>query len=177
MEAIMVLDIGYQDWFYNSIFNQEKTYNAYIASLINNDENEDHIIGYIMLESHRNDNSSYIQGLFVEKEYRNIGIAKRLIEEAEKYSKGLGSRYMEADITPNLFSFYNKLGYFVTKAISPSKIRIQKDLEKYKERNNFIESLKKKTKKLKKLGNQGHGDNQHKNGRHSPKGEKEPADD
>ncbi len=173
----MALDGGYPDWFYDKIFNQEKLYNAYIACLINNDGSEGQIIGYIMLQSSRINNSSYIQGLFVEEKYRNMGIAKRLIEEAENYSKKIGSRYIEAEITYNLFRLYSKLGYFVTKSITSSKNIIQKDLEKEKGRNSFIKELQEKAKNFKKTRKEQSVDNQYKNNKFIRKGEKELADD
>lgn len=129
--VIMVQDIGYPDWFYEKIF-KENSYVAYVASLIDDVGNESGIIGFLLVELNKKRNCSYIQGLFVEKEYRGRGIAKRLISEAEIYTKSIGGERIEADVMPDLFGFYIKLGFSIKKQLSSSKYRISKELEKIK---------------------------------------------
>ena len=50
MVQMLVQAIGYGYWIYDEIFGERNTYNAYVASLINNDGIESRIVGYIMLE-------------------------------------------------------------------------------------------------------------------------------
>lgn len=135
MVVIMVQDIGYGWWIYDNIFSEENTYNAYVASLLNDDGVEKEIVGYIMLELSKKESEpySYIQGLYVEEKYRNRGIAKRLINEAENYSKSVGAKGIEAEMRFELFEFYNKLGFSIYKKKNDSTYRISKDLEKNKE--------------------------------------------
>ena len=129
----MEWDIGYPEWFYNKIFGEEKLYNAYVASLVDDTGNRNQIIGYIMLELSEKRNYSHIQGLFVEEKYRHRGIAKRLINEAENYSKSIGSKRITASVAPRLLRFYNNLGFSISKELGPTNIMILKNLEKSKE--------------------------------------------
>lgn len=134
MVVIMVQDIGYGWWIYDNIFSEENTYNAYVASLLNDNGIEKEIVGYIMLELSKRESEPYlyIQGLYVEEKYRNRGIAKRLINEAENYSKSVGAKGIEAEMRLELFEFYNKLGFSIYKKKNDSTYRISKDLEKNK---------------------------------------------
>ena len=77
--AMLELDIGYPNYIYDKIFNEEKSYIAYVASLLNDEGFESRIVGYIMLELNKEESYTFIQGLFVEEDYRKRGIAKRLI--------------------------------------------------------------------------------------------------
>lgn len=76
---------------------------------------------------------SFIQGLFVEEEYRHSGIAKRLINEVEKYSKSIGCKNIKAEMRTDLFWFYNKLGFSIFKQKNGSTYWIIKNLERNKE--------------------------------------------
>ncbi len=88
------------------------------------------MIRYIMLELNKKERHTFIQGLFVEEKYRQNGVAKRLISEAENYSKSIGYIGIEADIQSYLFKFYNKLGFSISKRPTDTKYRISKSLEK-----------------------------------------------
>ena len=104
--ASVGMGIGYGCWFWNEIFSEEKTYNAYIASVVNGDGEESEIVGYIMLELNKEKTYFFIQGLFVEEKYRHSGIANRLINEAENYSKNIGCKVIEAEVRDYLFGVY-----------------------------------------------------------------------
>ena len=127
---MLVQDIGYPDWVYDGIFSDDNKFNAYVAYLLNSDGTEKEIVAYIMLQLDRTGMSSFIQGLYVEKNYRNKGIAKRLISEAENYSKSIGCKEIKVEMLSHLSSFYYKLGYSACKRITDKKYIISKALEK-----------------------------------------------
>ena len=132
MVLIHVSDIGYGYWFWDELFTEENTYNAYVASLLNNDGSESEIVGYIMLELDKRKDYSFIQSLFVEQRYRHRGIAKKLINEAENYSRSIGCKDMKAEMRDYLFEFYKKLGFSIYKKKNDSTYFISKSLEKNK---------------------------------------------
>lgn len=127
---MMIWYIGYPEYIYNNIFSENNSWNAYVACLLNSDGIETEIIAYIMLQLNRSERSSFIQGLYVEEEYRKKGIAKKLINEAENYSKTMGCKHINAEMLGHLSSFYNKLGYSIHTKITDHKYIISKDLEK-----------------------------------------------
>lgn len=127
---MLVWDIGYPEWVYNEIFTEDNKFNAHVAYLLNGDGTEKDIVAYIMLQLNKTGMSSFIQGLYVEEDYRNRGIAKRLINEAENYSKAIGCREIKAEMLSHLSSFYYKLGYSACKRITDRKYIISKALEK-----------------------------------------------
>ncbi len=94
---------------------------------------ESEIVGYIMLELNKRESYSFIQGLFVEERYRHRGIAKRLINEAENYSRSIGCKNIKAEIKNYLFGFYNDLGFSICKKKNDSTYFISKSLERIKE--------------------------------------------
>ncbi len=94
---------------------------------------ESEIVGYIMLELNKRESYSFIQGLFVEERYRHRGIAKRLINEAENYSRSIGCKNIEAEIKNYLFGFYNDLGFSMCKKKNDSTYFFSKSLERIKE--------------------------------------------
>lgn len=132
MDVMLAWDIGYGWWIYDRIFSEENSYNAYVASLLNDDGIESEIVGYIMLQLDRMERNSFIQGLFVEEKYRNRGIAKRLINEAETYSKSIGCKKIEAEMRQRLYRFYTQLRGSISKKKNDSTDIISKGLEKNK---------------------------------------------
>lgn len=127
------MDIGYGHWIWKKLFSEENNYNAYVASLLNDDGSENEIIGYIMLELNNRKSYSYIQGLFVEEIYRHIGIAKELIHKAENYSRSIGCKNILAEARRDLVGFYKKLGFSIDKKKNDSTYFISKSLEINKE--------------------------------------------
>lgn len=127
------MGIGYGHWIWDKLFSEEKTYNAYVASLLNDDGRENEIVGYIMLELNKRESCSYIQSLFVEERYRHRGIAKKLINEAENYSRSIGCKNIEAEIRYYLFRLYEELGFSIYKKKNDSTYFISKNLERNKE--------------------------------------------
>jgi len=127
---MLVWDTGYPDWVYDGIFTEDNNFNAYVAYLLNDDGTEKEIVAYIMLQLNRTGMSSFIQGLYVEEAHRNRGIAKRLINEAENYSKSIGCKEIKVEMLSHLSSFYYKLGYSACKRITDKKYIISKALEK-----------------------------------------------
>ncbi len=127
---VWVWDIGYGYWIWNGMFSEESIYNAYVASLLNGEGKESEIIGYIMLELNKEKRYSFIQGLFVEEKYRHRGIAKRLINEAENYSRSIGCKVIEAEIRNYLFRFYNELGFSIYEKKNDSFYFVSKNLER-----------------------------------------------
>lgn len=118
------LDMGLKLWPHETNEELEKIFKGIIES-----EKEECFIyikdgiaiGFINV-SIRNDyvngcNSSpvgYIEGIFVEEEYRNQGIAKSLVKTAEKWSQLKGCIEMGSDIlidNIDSYSFHKKLGF------------------------------------------------------------------
>ena len=83
-----------------------------------------------MIELNKEKRRSFIQGLFVEEKYRHIGIAKRLINEAEEYSRSIGCKVIGVEMRDYLFRFYNKLGFSIDKMKNDSTYFISKNLER-----------------------------------------------
>ena len=133
MDVMQVWEIGYGYWIWDKLFSQENSYNAYVVSLSNDYGIESEIVGYIMLELNKRESYSFIQGLFVEERYRHRGIAKRLINEAEIYSRSIGCKNIKAEIKNYLFGFYNDLGFSICKKKNDSTYFISKSLERIKE--------------------------------------------
>ena len=127
------MDIGYGYWFWNKLFSEENNYNAYVASLLNDNGSENEIVGYIMLELNKRKSYSYIQGLFIEERYRHKGIAKELIHKAENYSKSIGCKNILAEAKRYLLGFYKKLGFCIDKEKNDQTYFIYKSLEINKE--------------------------------------------
>lgn len=133
MVLVQVWDIGYGYWIWDKLFSEENSYNAYVAFLLNDYGIESEIVGYIMLELNKRESYSFIQGLFVEERYRHRGIAKRLINEAENYSRSIGYKNIKAEMKNYLFEFYNDLGFSICKKKNDSTYFISKSLERIKE--------------------------------------------
>ena len=131
--AMLELDIGYPNYIYDKIFNEEKSYIAYVASLLNDEGFESRIVGYIMLELNKEESYTLIQGLFVEEDYRKRGIAKRLINEAEEYSKSIACQCMKAEARDYLLKFYRNLGFGINGMKNSSTYYISKNLERDKQ--------------------------------------------
>lgn len=131
---------GYPDYIYNEIFSQEQSYNAFVASLLNKDREEIRTVGYIMLELNKKDRHSFIQGLFIEEEYRKQGIAKRLVDEAERYSKELGFNSITAEARQDVFiDFYRNLGYSIKSKKNSATYWIFKMLERERKQDDELE--------------------------------------
>ena len=75
------------------------------------------VIGYISIESHREDRSYiYIDDFCVDSSYRGNGIGSKLIKRAEEYSTkiGIASACLHVDNTnTSAIRFYGRLGYSV----------------------------------------------------------------
>ncbi len=127
------MDIGYGYWIWNELFSEENNYNAYVASLLNDNGSENEIVGYIMLELNKRKSYSYIQGLFVEERYIHREIAKELIHKAENYSRSIGCKNILAEARSYLLGFYKKLGFSIDKKKNDSTYFISKSLEINKE--------------------------------------------
>ena len=131
---------GYPDYIYNKIFDEEQSYNAFVAALLNKDKKEIKTVGYIMLELNKRDRHSFIQGLFIEEEYRKQGIAKRLVNEVEKYSKGLGFNSITAEARQDVFiDFYRNLGYSIKSRKNDATYWIFKALERERKQDDELE--------------------------------------
>lgn len=102
--------------------------------MVNGDGEESGIVGYIMLELNKEKTCSFIQGLFVEEKYRHSGIAKRLINEAQNYSKNIGCKVIEAEVRDYLFGFYKDLEFSIYKMKNGHTYFICKNLERNVER-------------------------------------------
>ena len=75
------------------------------------------VIGYISIESHREDRSFiYIDDFCVDSSYRGNGIGSKLIKISEEYSTeiGISSACLHVDKTnTSAIRFYGRLGYSV----------------------------------------------------------------
>ena len=132
--------IGHGYYIYNKIFDKEQTYNAFVALLLNKDKKEIKTVGYIMLELNKRDRHSFIQGLFIEEEYRKQGIAKRLVNEVEKYSKGLDFNSITAEARQDVFiDFYRNLGYSIKSRKNDATYWIFKALERERKQDDELE--------------------------------------
>lgn len=108
---------------YNELFNETKdTKDFYFGAIYNNT-----LIAFIQL-SIRNDyvNGSttspvgYVEGLYVIKEYRNKGIARKLIENSYCFLKEKGCNEIASDVeTENIVSqkFHEKMGFTETEKV------------------------------------------------------------
>lgn len=131
---------GYPDYIYDKIFGKEQSYNALVASLVNKSGEEIKTVGYIMLELNKRDRHSFIQGLFIEEEYRKQGIAKRLVNEVEKYSKGLDFNSITAEARQEVFiDFYRNLGYSIKSRKNDATYWIFKALERERKQDDELE--------------------------------------
>lgn len=55
-----------------------------------------------------------LDGLYVDEEYRNQGVATQLIQKAKEWSKEIGAKIFEIDVATsntNAFELYSKLGF------------------------------------------------------------------
>jgi aminoglycoside 6'-N-acetyltransferase I len=62
----------------------------------------------------------YIEGIFVKKSYRKIGVAKKLVKLGERWAKEKGCREMGSDAKPQnktSRAFHKKIGYKETDII------------------------------------------------------------
>lgn len=80
-------------------------------------ESAGYVIGYISVESHREDRLYiYIDDFCVDSSYRGNGIGSKLIKRAEEYSTkiGIASACFHVDKTNTLaYRFYERLGYSI----------------------------------------------------------------
>lgn len=62
----------------------------------------------------------YIEGIFVKKEYRRAGVARKLVQLAEKWAKQKGCKEISSDTKPQnktSRAFHKKMGYKETDMI------------------------------------------------------------
>ena len=62
----------------------------------------------------------YIEGIFVKKDYRKMGVAKKLVKLGEKWAKKKGCKEMGSDTNPQnktSRAFHKKMGYKETDII------------------------------------------------------------
>lgn len=78
---------------FNTMLNDENI--IILAKYINNI-----IVGYILIRK-MDDNTCLLDGLYVEKEYRNKGIAKSLLTEAILRIKNMNIRYIDIKVMYN----------------------------------------------------------------------------
>lgn len=78
---------------FNTMLNNENI--IILAKYINNI-----IVGYILIRK-MDDNTCLLDGLYVEKEYRNIGIAKSLLTEAILRIQNMNVRYIDIKVMYN----------------------------------------------------------------------------
>lgn len=91
---------------FNTMLNDENI--IILAKYINNI-----IVGYILIRK-MDDNTCLLDGLYVEKEYRNKGIAKSLLTEAILRIKNMNIRYIDIKVMyHNIIAkhIYEKLGF------------------------------------------------------------------
>lgn len=58
--------------------------------------------------------TGYLEGIYVEEAYRNKGIAKKLVNEGQLWSKSLGAREMGSDVlidNEDSMKFHEKIGF------------------------------------------------------------------
>ena len=112
---------------YNDNINTEKTINNYYENVYNKGNNKlfiavdnDIVCGYIFIKiTNPEENAeiykeSIIDALYVDKEYRNKGIATKLIEKAKEYSKEIGAKKISISVIKDneiALKLYYKLGF------------------------------------------------------------------
>ncbi len=88
--------------------------NAYYIVAIENDKIVGVLISEIRSQLHRAKKSSFIDDLIVNKDYRNRGIGKLLIEDAVRYAKELDCEVIELTsylLNENAHRFYERNGF------------------------------------------------------------------
>ena len=108
---------------YDNSINKDFVVNNYFKNIIKNENNillcyeEDNIIkGYIYLKPVNNDsqNCYLIDGLYVDNEYRNKGIATKLIENALNVIKETNVAVVDINVMANnsvAISLYKRFGF------------------------------------------------------------------
>ena len=108
---------------YDNSIDKDFVVNNYFKNIINNENNillcyeEDNIIkGYIYLKPVNNDsqNCYLIDGLYVDNEYRNKGIATKLIENALNVIKETNVAVVDINVMANnsvAISLYKRFGF------------------------------------------------------------------
>ena len=107
---------------YDSNINENCIISSFYENFVENEQNcillvEDHtvIIGYLY--------GFVINGvdaMFVENNYRNLGVGNALIDEFKKWSKQQGAKYIQLKVcnkNDNAISLYKKNGFESTKTI------------------------------------------------------------
>lgn len=95
----------------------KKTFNKAVSSRLKAilvAEEEKKLIGYLDVEFYTKPKKGYIEDLFVYKEYRNRGIATKLISEFKKILKEKKYKYMTLEVNiknKNAQKLYGKLGF------------------------------------------------------------------
>ena len=92
---------------------------------------ESKIIGYLVAEKKKDPGwrkdvkLTYLEGIFIEKPYRNKGIGQKMLFELTKWAKKENSNRIQLDaLTKNkrAIKFYNKLGFFDYEILLEKKI-------------------------------------------------------
>lgn len=82
--------------------------------------NENTIIGYAYCKITTSENGptinhiALLDGLYVDEEYRNQGVATQLITKAQEWSRSIGAKIFEINVATantNAFELYQKLGF------------------------------------------------------------------
>ncbi|MCF7920382.1 MAG: GNAT family N-acetyltransferase [Candidatus Cloacimonetes bacterium] len=85
----------------------------------------DRLVGFVILGPKREDNSGEIVAIFIDKDYRRIGIAGKLMKWAEKKAKSLEmeSLFLYSNPTGSAMGFYLNQGFRIVGLISKEIVR------------------------------------------------------
>lgn len=107
---------------YDETIDENFVVSNYFNNIIDNPNNvllayyiEDEIVGYILIKNlNTNDKVCLLDGLYVEENYRNKGIANQLINEALNISKENNCKYVDINVMYKnelAKEIYKKLGF------------------------------------------------------------------
>lgn len=122
---------------YDENINEDCVVKSLYESFYNNDDiclliakNDESIIGYIYGYIQNNGDSkidkvSVLDALFVEEDFRNLGVASKLIKDFKKWSYNYGVKYIELKVCSEnnqAINLYKKSGFAQNKIIMSLKL-------------------------------------------------------
>lgn len=92
----------------STVENSHRWYDAVAGQLFLLAEMDDKIVGFASL-----DNNTYIDFMYVHKDYQRQGIAETLMEELENEARDLGVTAITSDVSKTAKPFFEKIGFVV----------------------------------------------------------------
>ena len=96
-------------------------------------EHEHHVVAFLSIEVHRDEDLIYLDDFSVAKKYRKKGIGTKLIHAAETYAEEIGVAKIALHIektNTDAYRFYSRLGYR-EEVEEGNRIRMNKSIQSY----------------------------------------------